>query len=92
MTEKLQLANLECYKLLSLTLQFFYREETLMHFAEVDGSVFDNHEPSMYSYNEKSMPRKENPKNSPRFPPIALTKPEKSINRASVKVDTSEVV
>ena len=66
--------------------------DTFIVLVEVAGLNFDDNEFSMYSYKSNSMPRKENPKKSPRLPPTALTKPEKSINLASVYVVTSEVV
>ena len=44
------------------------------------------------SYNEKSTPTKETPKNNPRFPPIALTKVEKSTSLLVVYVETAVVV
>ena len=55
-----------------------------------EGFDFKDSRVSMYSYKEENIPRKENPRNRPRFPPIALTKPEKSINLSSVRVVTSD--
>ena len=75
---------------------YFYRKDpdcdTFIVLVVVVGLDFDDIEFSMYSYKSNSIPRKENPKKSPRLPPTALTKPEKSINLASVYVVTSEVV
>ena len=53
---------------------------------------FEDNTFPMISKNEEIIPRKENPKNRPRFPPIALTKPEKSISWFSVNVVTSDEV